>query len=288
MDDSKGTVLNSNPPLLRIIATNEKVTGPPVAEMLRRSGLPGSGESSTLEVMDNACGGGIVTAEVLKLANEHPRKLDVHRIVAADIDDKMISYVQDRSKTSNWSNVEAIKIDQQSVPLADNTFTHIFNAFGIFFCPDDGAAISETYRILRPGGIAGFTTWKAIRWWENLAMPALAAFIPDAPALPSPQTVFPARGWSDTSAIPERLEKGGFKDVEISEYTFTPNVEAEEFAEATAVLVKVITNRLWSQEDDRTYGEQIEPALLQYLKENYPSGKWNGQMTAIISIGRKQ
>jgi ubiquinone/menaquinone biosynthesis C-methylase UbiE len=287
MADSKSAVLNSNPPHVRIIATNELVTGPPVAEMLRRSGLPGSSEAEALQIMDNACGGGIVTAELLKLAKEHPTIMNIKRVVASDIDDKMVSYVEERSKTFNWSNVEVMKIDQQSVPLADNTFSHVFNGFGIFFCADDGAAISETSRILKPGGIAGFTSWKKITWWQTLAMPALAAFIPDAPALPSPQTVFPARGWSDPDAIPARLEKGGFKDVNISEYSFTPDVPAEEFAEATAVLVQVITKRLWSEDDNKKYGDQIELALLRYLKENFPNGRWNGQMIALISIGRK-
>ena len=288
MAESKVNTLNTNPPDVRIIRTNEKVTGPPAAEMLRRSGLPGSGNFEPLEIFDNACGGGIVTAELLKLANEHPDGINIKRILAGDIDDKMVSYVSERSTSSNWNNVEAMKLDQQSVPLADNTFSHVFNAFGIFFCADDAAAISETHRILKPGGVAGFTSWKAITWWQAVAMPALAAFISDAPELPSPQTVFPARRWSDPGAIPERLEKGGFKDVKISEYAFTPDVEAEEFAEATAVLVQVITKRLWSEEDNQKYGGQIEPALLRYLKENYPGGKWNGQMIAIVSTGRKE
>lgn len=288
MADSKSAVLNSNPPHVRIIATNELVTGPPVAEMLRQSGLPGSNEAEPLEIMDNACGGGVGTAELLKLAKEHPTGLKIKRIVASDIDQKMVSYVEERSKVSNWTNVEVMKIDQQSVPLADNTFSHVFNGFGIFFCPDDAAAISETFRILKPGGLAGFTSWKKITWWESVAMPALAAFVPDAPALPSPQTVFPARGWSDPDAIPARLEKGGFKNIKVSEYSFTPDVPAEEFAEATAVLVQVIIKRLWSEDDNKNYGDKIEPALLRYLKENFPNGRWNGQMIALISTGRKE
>lgn len=288
MADSKSTGLNSNPSDVRIIATNELVTGPAGAEMLRRSGLPGSSKAEPLEIMDNACGGGIVTVELLKLAKEHPTVMNIKRVVASDIDDKMVSYVDQRSNASNWSNVEVMKIDQLSVPLADNTFSHVFNAFGIFFCADDAAAISETHRILKPGGMAGFTSWKKITWWQSVAMPAVSTFIPDAPALPSPQTVFPAQGWSDPDAIPARLEKGGFKDIKVSEYSFTPDVGPEEFAEATAVLVQVITKRLWSEEDNKKYGDQIEPALLRYLKENFPNGRWNGQMIALISTGHKQ
>ena len=287
MADSKSNVLNSNPPHVRIISTNELVTGPPAVEMLRKSGLPGSTKSGPLEVLDNACGGGIVTAELIKLASNHRSEMNIGKVLASDIDDKMISYVEQRIRASNWSNVEATKGDQQSAPFADNTFTHVFNNFGIFFCAHDAAAISETLRTLKPGGIAGFTSWKAIKWWESVAIPALAAFIPEAPALPSPNTVFPARGWSDPNAIPEKLEKGGFKDVNVSEYTFTPDVGPQEFSEAMAVLVQVITKRLWSEEENKKYGDQIEPALFRFLNENFPNGRWNEQMVAIISIGRK-
>lgn len=287
MASPEGRALNTNPPDVRIIETNELVTGPPAAEMLVRSGLFSTTRPDPLEIMDNACGGGILTAEVFNLAKANAQDTRIKRIVASDTDDKMISYVHQRSQASGWKNVETMKIDQQSVPLADNTFTHIFNNFGVFFCPNDDAALSETLRITKSGGLAGFTSWKTIAWWPSMAMPAISAFIPDAPELPSPTTVFPTRGWSDPAAIPAKLEKAGFNDVQVSEYAFTPDVEAEQFAEACAVLIRVITKRFWSEEENQRFGNCIEPALLRYLRENFPSGKWNGQMVAIISTGKK-
>ena len=118
-------------------------------------------------------------------------------------------------------------------------------------------------------------------------MPAIDAFIPDAPKLPSPGTVFPVRGWSDPAATSGKLENAGFRDVQVSEYAFTPDAGAEDFAEATAVLVKVVTKRFWSEEENQKHGDQIEPALLRYLKENFSNGKWNGQMVALIALGKK-
>ena len=276
-------VLNTVPAALRIVATNEKVTGPPAAEMLR---LALDGPPNNVELVDLACGGGILTAEAMKLATARP-EIVLHRNVAVDLDDNMIQYVERRIKESSWRNVETLKADQQSLSLPDNSFSHVFSNLGIFFAPNDGAALSETLRILKHEGIAGFTSWKAITWWSSLAKPALASLVPDAPPLPEPGDVFPVQGWTDPTAIPVKLEKAGFKDVKVSEYTFTPDVEAEEFAEACAVLVKVITKRLWSEEDNAKYGEQIEPALLKYLQQNFPNGKWNGKMVSIISIAEK-
>lgn len=276
--------VNSNPQAQRIIATNELVTGPPAAEMLRRSLKD---VSNPLEVMDNACGGGVVTADLFKLAGEQQHMVKIQRIVAADIDENMIDYVKNRKADSGWQNVELVKTDQQSVALPDNSFTHVFNNFGIFFCPNDKAALAETLRITKAGGIAAFTTWKSIAWWPSFAVPALSTYLPDAPPLPVPDTIFLAQGWNDPASIHARMEAAGFQDVQISEFGFTPDVPAEQFAEACAALTKGMARRFWSKDENEKYADGVQPAFLKFLLENFPDGKWNGTMVAIISIGTK-
>ncbi|KAK5122398.1 hypothetical protein LTR85_003982 [Meristemomyces frigidus] len=292
MPSTPSTVLNTNPPAPRVVTANEKVTGPPAAEMLRRSGIASS-RTEGIRLLDNACGGGILMSELLKSASMHSDTMKLDRLVAGDIDEKMLGYVQSKqtdvssAMQESWQKVEVMKIDQQSIPLPDDSFTHLFSNFGIFFCQDDEMALKEAYRVLQPGGTVGFTTWKVVAWWSEIALPALARFVPDAPSLPSPGQLFPPRGWSDPEAIPAKLEKAGFGDVEVSEYSFTPNVEAEEFAEATAVLTKVVAKKGWSEEQNARFVDQIEPALLRYLKETFEVGRWDGKMTAIVTLGKK-
>lgn len=277
--------LNTNPPDLRIIATNEEVTGPPAGELIRQSGILRIQPTHPIEVLDNACGGGILTSELLKaVAQTHG--VDVKRAVAGDTDPRMLEYVRKRGERFGWSNVEIEQIDQQSVAKPDGSYSHVFNNFGIFFCADEEAALSETYRILKPGGVAGFTSWKVIAWWE-FAVAAVAEFIPEASELPQLSSALPTDSWNDPAAVHRKLAEAGFEDVQVSGYTFTPDVQAQEFAEACAVLVKVITRKHWSAEDNEKYADRIEPALLRYLQGNYPDGKWNGAMVAIISTGTK-
>ncbi|KAK4546078.1 hypothetical protein LTR36_002215 [Oleoguttula mirabilis] len=292
MASTSSTVLDTNPPALRVVATNEKITGVPAREMLRRSGISSSG-TSELHVLDNACGGGILAHEVLRLARQHPDSMKLDRLVAGDIDEKMLSYVRNRQADAgvamheSWQKVEIMKIDQQSIPLPDKSFTHLFSNFGIFFCQDDEKAVSEAFRVLKSGGTVGFTTWKDVAWWSEIALPALAQLIPEAPTLPPPDQMFPQRGWSDLEAITAKLEKAGFEEIKVSEFSFTPDVDADEFAEGTAILTKVVAKKGWSGEQNIAFADQIEPALLRYLKENFKDGKWNGKMTAIITLGKK-
>lgn len=276
----------------KVIITNERVTGVPGAEMLRLSGIE---QQNEVDVLDLACGGGMITSELLETASRQPN-LHINKILAGDIDDQMLDFVTRKrefnvvktNSQSQWSRVETQKMNEASIPQPDSTFTHVFNNFGIFFCPDQDSALSETYRVLKPSGIAGFTSWKAISWWAEVAEPALAKFLPEATKLPHPSGMFPSSGWNDPDAIPAKLERAGFVDVRVTELVFPPRVEAEPFAAATAFLVKSIAKRVWSEEDFGKFGDQIKPALLKYLKETYEDGIWDGNMKAIITLGSRK
>lgn len=270
-----------------IVTTNERVTSPPGVEMLR---LANVSQQSGLEILDLACGGGIISSELIDNSS-----LKINRIIAGDIDDHMLAFVNDKrdaalksSPNSTWSRVETRKMSQTSLPLPEASVDYVFNNFGVFFHPDENATLTETLRVLKPNGTAGITSWKAIAWWAEVADPALAQFLPEAPKLPAPGGLFPTKGWNDPSAIPAKLEKAGFRDVKVSEYKFKPRVEAEPFAEATGFLVQSIAKRVWSEDVYARYGGQIELAMVRYLKETYSDGVWDGDMTAIITLGNKE
>ena len=53
--------------------------------------------------------------------------------------------------------------------LGDADFTHVFTNFGIHLAKDADAALAEMYRVLAPGGICAFTTWKKLQWLDILA-----------------------------------------------------------------------------------------------------------------------
>jgi ubiquinone/menaquinone biosynthesis C-methylase UbiE len=277
-------------PSQEIVTTNERVTGPPGMEMLRLSNIS---QHPSIEALDLGCGGGIITSQLLESTSNN-----IKRIVAGDIDDQMLALVTAKrdseinnktiSKNNTWSLVEVQKINQASIPHPPSTFTHVFNNFAIFFLPDDSPALAETYRVLKPSGQAGFTSWKSIAWWTAVVDPALSQHLPEAPKLPNPSGLFGPSGWGDVDAIRAKLEKHGFADVKVSEYKFAPMVEAAPFAKATALLVQGIAKRVWSEEKFEEFGEKIEGSLFKFLLQEFEDGVWDGEMTAIIALGTKE
>jgi len=148
-------------PAQAIVTTNERVTGPPGVEMLKLANIT---QQTDLEILDLACGGGIISSELIATPS-----LKIKRIVAGDLDDQMLTFTSDKrdailksSPNSNWSRVETQKMSQTSLPLPDATFDYVFNNFGVFFHPDEKATLTETLRVLKPNGVAGLTSWKAI------------------------------------------------------------------------------------------------------------------------------
>lgn len=281
------SAVNANPADSSIIAINAKVTKAPAVEMLRLSGFENT-DFDSLDVLDNACGGGVVSWLVL----DSSVKSKLNKIVAGDIDDNMLTFVNDKIAARPDAEhaaklMKTEKIDQQAVSLPDESFSHVFSNMGVFFSVSDEAALSETYRLLKPNGVAGFTSWLSIAWFDAIALPALAAHVPEPPVLPNPSGLFPNRGWNEPAAVRAKLEKAGFGAIEVEEYKFTPEIEPEDFAKAMNVLVHVVAKRFWSEEDFSKYGPQVEGALLRYLKETFTDGKWDGKMTAIVSVGKK-
>ena len=270
----------------QIALINEHITGPPAEELLRRCGLFEKQASSEgpVHLLDNASGIGTLIFRLLA-ADTH-RHLD--KLIGADIDENYLAFLRQRATDTGFSSiVEAIHLDQQTPGLDSESVNYIFNNFGVFFSPQDDLVVAETYRMLKSGGIAGFTTWNKISWWDEILLPAFDQYLPEAPGLPHPGQMFPKKGWSEVQSARGKLETAGFVEVQSEAWSFTPDISAADFAKACAHLVKTISARAWEESAREKFEPQIENALLEYLNNTFVDGRWTGTMTAILTSGKK-
>ena len=100
--------------------------------------------SSNQNLIDVACG----TGDIAKLFVKHVNKLS--RIACVDPNKGMIS--KGKEKLSKFKNINWIISPAEKIPLSDNLFDFYTISFGLRNTANIDKAISEAYRVLKPGG----------------------------------------------------------------------------------------------------------------------------------------
>ena len=100
--------------------------------------------SSNQNLIDVACG----TGDIAKLFVKHINKSS--RIACVDPNKGMIS--KGKEKLSKFKNINWIISPAEKIPLSDNLFDFYTISFGLRNTVNIDKALSEAYRVLKPGG----------------------------------------------------------------------------------------------------------------------------------------
>jgi ubiquinone/menaquinone biosynthesis C-methylase UbiE len=101
-------------------------------------------------VLDIGCG----TGEFEKLVlNRHPNQ----QIVGVDISQKMLEIAQQKCRA--YPNVVFLEGSVLALPFSDHSFDVIVSASAFHYFDEPEAALKETRRVLRPGGILVILDW---------------------------------------------------------------------------------------------------------------------------------
>ncbi|KAK4117105.1 S-adenosyl-L-methionine-dependent methyltransferase [Canariomyces notabilis] len=155
-------------------------------------------------VHDTAAGPGIGAAA---LVASLPKDQLPKEMLVSDNVPMMVSAARESLAASPLPKVECKELDSQdlsSASVPDNHFTHSINNFSIFTFVRPADAIRETYRTLRPGGLAIVTCWR--RFAPVIIVHAAQKRIrPDLPLMPTPSPQFFEEG-----VLQRVVEEGGF------------------------------------------------------------------------------
>lgn len=234
---------------------------------------------STPRLLDNACGTGAVTCEMLKIA---PDAL----IQAVDNSQGMIDIVKTTVIQNDWQkHVNVGVMAGQRLGFPDKAFEFSITNLGVFFFPDPVKGVREIYRTLKVGGTAVVTCWKSIGFLpifyevQKIVKPAVP--IHSMPVLEK---------WMKREILEGTMKLGGFSEVRLEKKEVLLTGESErELVAGLADNMKGIIGDQWS-EDEKLMLEAATREILDEQGEKFCvnlRGKKAVKMVAWIALAKR-
>ena len=154
------------------------------------------------DVLDVACGTGVVTREAARLAGASAR------IAGLDLTPGMLAVAETITPDVEWQHGNAIDL-----PFPDQSFDAVVSQFGLMFFPDRGQSLREMRRVLRPGGRVAVTVWDDLdnnpTYAQEVALLNRMAGQAAADAIRIPYVL------GNTNELEQMMRAAGFADIRI-------------------------------------------------------------------------
>jgi ubiquinone/menaquinone biosynthesis C-methylase UbiE len=103
-------------------------------------------------VLDVGAGTGVVTLRAAERVGAHGQ------VIAVDFARAMVNQIRAVAQ-GKWSNILPVQMEAEFLGLPNESFDLIACAFSLFQFVDMARALTELYRVLKPGGQVGFSNW---------------------------------------------------------------------------------------------------------------------------------
>jgi ubiquinone/menaquinone biosynthesis C-methylase UbiE len=114
------------------------------------------------EIIDIGCGTGIISLLTLEMGAK--------KAVCGDISEYMLKQAEENFNVTDYDpgRIQFCQLDAESLPYDDNCFDAVITgmSFGLF--PDQGKAVHEMYRVLKPGGLISLGAHGPEHYWEAI------------------------------------------------------------------------------------------------------------------------
>ncbi|KIW74329.1 hypothetical protein Z517_12269 [Fonsecaea pedrosoi CBS 271.37] len=266
----------------------EKMTGHFADLLIKQSKLDELSENEELVVLDQACGTGIVSEHLVKMLNNKQRAdLD---LTCADFSDTMIEFVGPRIRGFGVKSAHAVKADVMDTKLPSNKFSHVFLNFGPMIFSDWKVGMTETHRILQPGGTLAMSSWMELGWYDDVK--DAFATDPEIPSFPSIKQLCELINsdgrWSEVDWIRDNVAQIGFVDVDVREAPHTSILSGvDQFTRLMTGMVGLVQQKTWTAEEQEKYRDRATNAVVSYMRQKYGDGEIKWDWVAILTTARK-
>ena len=147
------------------------------------------------------------------------------KLISTDFAQHMVDAAQRRADEVGVSNAEFRTMDAERMDLADESVDGVLCRWGYMLMADPVAALTETRRVLRPGGRVAFSVWgdPASNPWASVPARALFEHTGETPSDPLSPGIFAMASEERTR---ELLEAAGLRPLRVERVEMDWNFES--------------------------------------------------------------
>jgi ubiquinone/menaquinone biosynthesis C-methylase UbiE len=154
-------------------------------------------------------------------------------VIVSDQADAMLDGARVRAAELGLSNVEFQVIGAEWIDLPLASIDAVLCRWGYMLLADPPAALSETRRVLRPGGRVALAVWDSVQHNPWALLPALELIERGVTSPPAPGTPGPF-ALGDLARVRELLQQAGFAEIDVQALDVTQRHDSfESFWETT-------------------------------------------------------
>jgi len=172
-----------------------------------------------MRVLDVACGRGAVLFAAAEAVGSSGS------VTGIDLAPGMVDATRAEILQRGLSQVTVQVMDAEHLVFPDASFDAVTCGFALFFLPSMDTALTEFWRVLRPGGGLAVSTWGSPdhrwNWYDDL----VKSHRPGAPELHAP---FAAAEVNTAEKVLARLQRAGFISVTVESETATFSFDSPE------------------------------------------------------------
>ena len=173
--------------------------------------------------------------------------------VGIDLADNMVRETTADIQRTGRQHVEMLRMSADQLDFPDASFDWVLCGFALWFFPQPHQTLQEFFRVLKPGGRVGLTTWAEDCPFLEWVLPELRASLP--PQAPPPQRGMAAPTFNTPMKLDTALQQAGFAGIKI-------NIEDHDFVYADDEAWWL---SLWSH-GIRSWLERLEAPALEEVK----------------------